>query len=113
MSQSNKARVGFTTSATCLEDRFEKVRRQLSSKKVVWHEIYNSFDDEKMQEQGRELTKQALKDHDTQTAHFLLLSRTMNLAVEMIARLGMEVAETHERLTKCEKTIEELKLAMK
>ena len=104
----SKEKLGFKTSATNLEEKFDKVQKLLAGKKANWTRLSALAGEQLLQErQLLETKKQSFTD-------VAILWRGVRLLhwenLVTIAALGKEIAETHRRLAKCEKAIEELKL---
>lgn len=108
-----KGRVGFRTPHTDLQDNFEEIRRILSAKKDKWKKI------KKISIKGRTMFKKEYdeiaesQDVDIDTRKFFNETRNLLIIIELISSLGIDISETHERLTKVENAIEQLKLRTK
>jgi len=106
-----KKKLGFQTPAGDVQDRFEELQKLLTDKKRGWRTIMGAAN-----KGSTEFAKQVVeagKSNDVQRYYFLLEQYALMTIMNSIAALGLELSETHARLAKCEKNIEELKLRTK
>ncbi|MCX5995728.1 MAG: hypothetical protein NTV59_07010 [Chloroflexi bacterium] len=97
-----KEPIGFATPARELEHALAQIQGELSEKKANWESVRDGMLRLKNQAWDGVKTGNASPDQYT------LLSTT--IMGTMIAILGVELTETHDRLAKVEKAIKELKL---
>lgn len=97
-----KEPMGFLTPAKELERALTQMQDELSKKKADWESIRQSV------ASLFEKTSDSINpDKASANQAIVLLSL---LTTTLVARLGIELTETHDRLTKVEKAIKELKL---
>jgi len=97
-----KEPMGFATPARELEYALVQILGELSGKKANWESLRNSM------LHLMKKTADNINTGNTSSEQYTLLSTTAIAA--MVARLGIELAESHERLAKVEKAIRESKL---
>jgi hypothetical protein len=107
----NKPSVGFTTPAKQIEDLFAEAQNELAKTKTDWQNLFKQFDKLYDEERKRIVETPRPEGETLSDAELTGLSHLFNAVV--LTRLGIELAEVHERLVKCEKGIQELKLARK
>lgn len=110
---SEKRRLGFKTPVTEVQDELDEMRRLLDGAKADWASV-RDMASSMLHKEGQEMQKgirsgvlseHSVMEYSASIKHLLL--------VEFIARLGISITETHERLTKVEKTVKELKRRIK
>ena len=108
-----KQRVGYRTSATELEDEFAEINKLLDAKKVEWDEIRKSAI-EGLYKWMREFETRE-KSGCSSPGELQLLGRFMEYwrIVNIIARLGVDITNIHERLVNVEKSVKDLNLSIK
>jgi hypothetical protein len=99
-----KEPMGFRTSAKQLEQTLKEIQEQLSKKKADWGYIAGAMKDLYVK-----LTQSI--DPDKASADEVIGVFSVLLA-SMVASLGVELTETHDRLAKVERAIKELKLGL-
>lgn len=105
-------RIGFTTSATKLEDKFDEIQNWISSKQKVWGSLMDlsiKYANESKKELHK-LFKSKTKDY-IRIDKITTERRSWNI-IGIVASLGLHVTENQERLNKIEKGIEEVKLKL-
>lgn len=113
MTMEDKGMLGYRTKATEMQDRLDEIRKLLESEKADWAGVLKGA----MAEQDRLHAdlKNTLKLPKPSEHLVMMQTRDIGLwnQTELIARLGLAITETHERLATCEKAIEDLKLRIK
>ncbi len=105
-----KFKFGFTTRAGELEKAFTQIKKELEQKKVNWEKLQNEYDPFfQALSKAFSIGVDAKMEIPVEAFTFIEVSILIRLA----CTLGIELSETHERLAGCEKTIKELKLAIK
>ena len=106
-----KGSIGYRTPAKELEERFEGINKILTQKKTNWTELYKIT--KVVFDEATDIYERAKNSKEDEQIILALASyRLFFLAMGMISRVGKELTETHERLAKCEKALEELKKAV-
>ena len=108
-----KKLLGFKTPTFEIQEAFDEIRAQLDAVKIDWTEIRQVA--KSAQSEAHKRCEAELKSSKTTTR---LLDMAMHdweywFMIGIIARLGIEITETHERLASCEKAIKELKHRIK
>ena len=106
----NKEPIGFPTQAREIEQAFTKVQRELEAKKTNWASLIEQFDP--LQKKVDRVLKEMLDKGDLPTREGFIFYET-NFLIILVCKLGTELTEMHERLTKCEKAIKNLNLKVK
>jgi hypothetical protein len=106
-----KKKLGFDTPATVIQDGFEKLTGLLAGKKANWEDVNTVL--KAWAKEERVKTEKAVEAKQFEQVrskfpllYFLVTERTLAL-------LGIEITATQERLARCEKLIEEIKLSRK
>lgn len=99
-----KEPLGFRTPAKRLEQAFEEIQRQLCKTRADWVFIARGMAD------AYEIVQKSTEREMT-SPNRVMLTVSLSLAM-MVAKLGVELTETHDRLAKVERGIKELKLAL-
>ena len=86
--------LGFRTSSRELQDMFENIQLGLSKKKANWNDLQMQLVAALKGDRVKKLSPQ---------------QAGIELALILIATLGTELTETHERLARCEKLLQEIK----
>jgi hypothetical protein len=108
-----RKRIGYTTSASEMQDRFEEIQTLLGARKVKWSKL-RKIADSTWEELGKLCEKTSELRNQPQELMFQLReSQGFFLTMTLLARLGIELTETHERLTSVEKSIAELSRRLK
>lgn len=100
-----KQSVGFRTPAKEMQDTFAAVQAELSATKADWAKLQGIFT-----HQAATFLEKIDKFPDRK---WMLIMMYSQLLGRLVSRLGVEMTETHERLAKCEKAINELKRKVK
>jgi len=87
----DKPPAGYPTPSKQLQDAFTKTQADLSNTKVKWTNVHSTYAD-------------ILRVTRSDSPDFNVI-----LTVTMLAKLGKEVTEVHERLAKLERTVATLK----
>jgi hypothetical protein len=107
-----KRPLGFPTPASMMQQEFDEIRALLDATKTDWAKT-------------REIAKshQVKTEQDIEAAvkipgnvplvSYLADILTFWITTSLIAKLGIELTETHKRLADCEKAIKELKAGLK
>ena len=105
--------IGFRTSAKEIQEAIAEQLAGLEAQGKSWEEIEKATDEvtDVLQKAMQELEADGDPDPNVVVvavgfAQYIALSR-------LIARLGLEMTETHKRLAKVEKAVKDLKLAAK
>ncbi|MBM4463254.1 MAG: hypothetical protein FJ012_07940 [Chloroflexi bacterium] len=108
-----KRRLGYRTPAAEIQDKFLEITRLLDVQEVRWDKLRQEAD-ETATKTIEELESIA-KSGSAKPEAINLLNHTIDLMITLrfIGALGMGMAETHKRLAKVEKAVNELKRAMK
>jgi hypothetical protein len=97
-----KEPMGFRTPSGELERALAQIQGELSEKKADWETLRDGMI------QIRKQAWDAVKAGNASPDQYTLLSTT--IVATMVATLGIELSETHDRLAKVEKAIRDLKL---
>ena len=105
-----KRSIGFVTPTKEIQDTFASVQAELSETRVNWANLRHLFNT-----RSYKLMEGISEDMESNKPVGInrLIDAEVCVLSSLISRLGMEVVETHERLAKCQKAIEELKLKIK
>lgn len=104
----NKPSVGFTTPAKQIEDLFAGIQNELAKTKTDWQNLFKQFKQLYDEDRKKILAAPRLEGETLSATELIGLSHLFDAVV--LTRLGIEVTEVHERLAKCEKGIQDLKL---
>lgn len=102
-----RERMGFSTPAGNLEDALGRVQAELAKTKANWGNI-KAMIESGLTEVTQNVTK--MKELGKRPGADVLLLGWGLMLGNLISKIGMEQTETHERLARCEKAIQELKL---
>jgi len=107
-------RTGFQTTAKEMEEAVAEQLRQLDTQTASWHEVSRQTRAvmDNMVKMTEKWKKQGLPTDPLVVSVILDQLQFCHLKM-LVARLGVEVTETHKRLTKMEKAVKDLKLAAK
>ena len=101
----NEAGMGFRTPTKELQNTFAAMQTELSATKANWAELQALFT-----QQNTTFLEKIDKVQDKKWMLIMMYSQVLG---RLVSRLGVEMTETHERLAKCEKAINELKRMVK
>lgn len=110
MDNKEKRRMGFKTPYMGLEEEFNEVGKMLEERRVKWSQLGErllSKNERLKEELDKALTSFKGSKHLLIT---LMVSNRclVNATLLTISRLGIDIAEVHERLADCEKAIKEM-----
>lgn len=113
MEAREKEGIGFRTSASDMQDRFDEVRKLLMRKEAQWGKL-RELSSSRRARLFRQL-QDAEKSPDTSEYEKIILGNLVDHwdTMAVIAEIGKAILATHKRLAKIEKDIEELKLRSK
>jgi len=105
----NEPGMGYHTPAREIEKAFAGAQNELTQKKINWNNLKTIFDE------GRDDMSKAIKKMTPDDPRFAVIITVIGIFFQtgLICKIGTELTETHERITKCEKAIKELKIAIK
>jgi hypothetical protein len=109
-----RKRIGFTTSASEMQERFDEIRALLGKRKVNWailnkRAILTLSSIDKLREEASKVGR----PEDEEVVFHLKEYRELWLIIGALAKLGSELTETHERLASVEKSVAELSRRIK
>ena len=108
-----KKPLGFKTPAIEMQERFEKMQVELDTSKTKWAELRKRAKSE-LDEANQQLQGMLQSQKTNDSVLIMATTRMQFLRIEsLVARLGVELAETRKRLANCEKAIDELKRCSK
>jgi hypothetical protein len=108
-----KRRLGYPTPTAEMQDKFLEIAKLLDAQKTSWSEMAETA---KALAGERRQELKSLAESDKPSIPLMGLAyQSLNFltVMQVIARLGEDVSETHKRLAKVEKAVKELKLALK
>ena len=106
-----KEAIGFKTPAKGSQEAMAELLSMLDAQGESWAELQESMTKRAVVTKKAIQQLAASKDADREIAAIALgAAQYFNLCT-LIARLGLEMTETHKRLTKVEKAVKDLKLA--
>ena len=105
-----KEPIGFPTRSKEIEQAFAKVQKELEAKKTNWASLIEQFDP--LQKKVERVMNEMLDKGDLPTREGFIFYET-NFLIILVCKLGTELTEMHEHLTKCEKAIKNLSLKVK
>ena len=98
--EKQKPSLGFRTPSKEIQEAFDQIQSDLSKKTIDWQTLQDTFT-------SLSAVLKADMDNKRPNAN-QALTLLIAMAISGIARLGLELTETHGRLSKVEKAVKEL-----
>jgi hypothetical protein len=110
---SKKEPIGYKTQAAQIQESYEGIADLLATKRANWSMLADKCqaESEKQMELANAMTKS--KQPHLEPLSAVTQAASFHITIWVVAQLGQEITEVHQRLTSCEKAIKELKLALK
>ena len=108
-----KGKLGFITSATEIQDKYEALLKETEKSEENWKDLLRSIFnvDRDMAQQVGVLLKAGGADESSLDT--LMNLRAHSLSAQFICSLGVSISRIEQKLTKLEKSIEQLHLQRK
>jgi len=108
--EEEKESIGFPTPAKELEASISKILRELTKAKVDWLALGKDTEIRLSEIKDNIHKLLASKKHSRDALVFFALTERLESLISLIAKLGQQTVEIHERLASVEQEIKNLKL---